>query len=391
LAAKSTIVFVVLLAVGLGVLWLIMRAKHSIAPLTVAVDYFQVLGRFARLSLPWSSESHSMISQFRLASLDLNAIAPCFLSSSPVLKALLVELAPILNALLLLVFVLVVTRCRGSESSRVLWDRSVGLMLLVLQLMHPTLVVQTLHALYDGFAEGGVSSSESSLRVLGVLGGVFFVPYVVGIAVLFWWCLRRALVFARGADAVLESSSSRDGLSEPLLSLQISQEDREVASRVVGEGLRRVQLRFGCLYSRFRLSRGYWLLVLSVRKVAFAAVFVFLPSQPLVQSVVLLAVLVISLSLQLVFMPYEVPRPMSSSRRVTLWHRLKFDPNIMEASSLSCSIAVLLSGQLFMASSESGVAEKVCLSVLVVSLVYMVGVLVLPMVEACRVLVSFVR
>jgi hypothetical protein len=148
--------------------------------------------------------------------------------------------------------------------------------------------------------------------------------------------------------------------------------------------------------------------VVNARKVAFVFVFIMMSSKPAMQSVFVLAVLMASLSLQVAYSPYERLREpsrevrSSSSSLMWLWSSVKSwllrardDPNVIEMSSLSSSIAVLLSGQLYLSSQlVIGEAKKVtivssnasqplvdwaCLSVIALSVLYMVVVLVLPL------------
>ncbi len=89
-------VFGLALVALLGVANVLMRLGSSLAPLTIALDYFQVLGRFGGMDLEWSNSTTSLLSSFEVVELNVQFAAPeCFVRAGFTAKWLGVQAVPV--------------------------------------------------------------------------------------------------------------------------------------------------------------------------------------------------------------------------------------------------------------------------------------------------------
>jgi hypothetical protein len=359
-------VFGLALVALLGVANVLMRLGSSLAPLTIALDYFQVLGRFGGMDLEWSNSTTSLLSSFEVLELNVQFAAPeCFVRAGFTAKWLGVQAVPVMcGALLAAQYgVWLAARGRGlaSDARAAQRERVLGVMLLMLQVLYITLVGKTLEAFDCNELPDGsrVLAVDTTIECGGVeqsrlqsLGAAAAVVYVCGIPALFWWCLRRARSLIKAAmdraarrrlsiaartdadTAMVDSSSSSSseaaaaassattgstargksqrrmptavsGAAQVRAAAQIRKQQLSQIEASQRRELQRVEAVFGCLYRRFTFESQFWLLVLMARKAAFVFAAVMLTTKPQSQSAILLLVLVASIALQLVWRPYS--------------------------------------------------------------------------------------
>jgi len=362
------VVFGLALVALLGVANVLMRLGSSLAPLTIALDYFQVLGRFGGMDLEWSNSTTSLLSSFEVLELNVQFAAPeCFVRAGFTAKWLGVQAVPVVCGALLAAqygaWLAVRGRGLASDARAAQRERVLGVMLLMLQVLYITLVGTTLEAFDCNELPDGsrVLAADTTIECGGVeqsrlqsLGAAAAAVYVCGIPALFWWCLRRARSLIKAAmdraarrrlsiaartdadAAMLDSSSSSSSSSSETAAASSTatgstargKPQRRMPTAVSGAAqvraaaqvrkqqlsqieasqrreLQRVEAVFGCLYRRFTFESQFWLLVLMARKAAFVFAAVMLTTKPQSQSAILLLVLVASIVLQLVWRPYS--------------------------------------------------------------------------------------
>ena len=315
-------IFVLALMALLGAANVLMRLGTSLAPLTIAMDYFQVLGRFGSIDLQWSNSTMSLLNSFEFFELDIQLTAPeCFVKAGFHTKWLGVQSLPLICAGMLLaqyLMWLVVARKISQEVKLRQRERLAGVMLLMLQERDMTLVSKTLEVfdcnpLADGSrvlaADPTIICGTAEHKRLQLLGSVTTVVYLFGIPGLFAWCLlvaRRRIRAARKAALSEEVAIvERHGIKpdEAPDGHAAATELRDVEGRLQ-ETLLRVETTFGCLYRRFTFESQYWLLMLTARKLGITFVGTMLTLRPRTQSALILAILVIAMALQLSQKPY---------------------------------------------------------------------------------------
>lgn len=317
---RNTLLFILLCAAALvGALMMahvLLKLAINLAPLTIAVDYFQVLSNVGRFDVHWPEAPRSMLSMFALMDLNVDAAAPeCFVGVNFTRDWAMVASLPFVCAGLLALYHLA-WRCsqgRSAPTARVRRHREsrVGEMLLLLQVTYLPIAGKALQLFNCTRLANGDNvlvvapyiqcwrrdSEHSRLAVMGLLAVVL---YVAGIPLLFWrvlrWARRQEKKWLAAAPAVLRPyaisalAGSPSGLSAEQLAAWL-------AAR---RGIRIA----GNLRQRFRPGKGLWLLLVMARRLALGCAFVFLYSQPQTQIVMVALVQLVALELQHRYKPY---------------------------------------------------------------------------------------
>lgn len=216
----SVVPFLLLFVVAVFVLGsvavLMLRTGVNLAAITIALEYFQFLGKFGQMDLNWSDSSSSSMSAFSIARLDPQFVAPECLhkSLSFELQWLGMFALPLAFAVVLLTghsfWLMLCSLCKKGDVRRKVTRQRVGALLLVLQIMYLTLVEKAMQALDCSPLPDGSAALDSSPsircwesdkhKVLAAFGVTAMVIYVVGIPLLFWRVLRYARHRARAVD-----------------------------------------------------------------------------------------------------------------------------------------------------------------------------------------------
>lgn len=395
----------------LGGAVLLTRLKLSLAPLTIAVDFFQILGRQAGIDAEWSLPALSALRWSALVDFDLQFAAPeCVVKVSYLQTWGSVIATPLLGMLAIVLgrAVMLVAARRSVERRRHHLSRMLSDVLLLLQLMYMVLVTKVMEAFDCREVATGVwvLEAEASIQcwqpgdhsVLLTVGSFAFVGYVLCIPLLFVLVLSRA---RRGSSDVLDWQSAVVPLSE-----------------------------------RFKGSHSRWILVVMARKALIATVVIMQSSRPGLQLACTGCVLAVGLYMQGLARPYhpqgmvqrseravveEMLRhaqrrrglqrssassmltsgssPKSPGSRGVRGHRSRLqhprastrllDPNFMEETSLVASLLVITFGMTYLAADRAAAddvplqswmlraLDMVTLIVLALSAVYMMGMIAL--------------
>jgi len=411
------LVFVAALAGVLGLSSVLLRIGASLAPLTIAVDYFQVLSKFGSMRLSWSNSTGAILESFQYVELNVQLAAPeCFVRAGYATKWLAFQSVPALCVLMVAVFVVswLATAGRGSggEAVKRMWSRAVGVMLLVLQVVYVTLVSKVLEVFDCRQVTQTLSVLEADTTIecggaqhgkLVAYGALFGALYGAGIPALFWWCLRLARAKIEDAtrgrsDRVVAAAAAaarrRSSVSSATAAAAGDALSSSSSSSSMQAKLSRIETMFGCLYRRFRGGASFWILCLLARRVAFSFCVIMLTSRVRTQTTMLSIVFTASLAAQLVMKPYLKTAQHDGKSRSRLFVSLRDDPNAMEASSLMSSLAVLLSGSLYDAGQREDLAsgpstravllDVMCALLVVMSAVYMMFAIAASMAGVIR-------
>ncbi|MDP2324038.1 MAG: hypothetical protein Q8N51_08415, partial [Gammaproteobacteria bacterium] len=365
------------------VLYYFSRMKLSLAPLTITVDFFQVLGRQASIAIPWGSGTSAALRWSALLDFDLELMAPeCVINVDFTTTWLAVNVMPLAGIVVLAVFHF----GRGRRGNRTGWlDLSearirtfLSSVMLLCQLVYMVLVVKALAALDCVSIPGGRQVLESSSSIvcweskehmpLMIGGAVAVLVYAIGIPLAFMWAMQRA----RDPHRSQSSRAFWVAVTAPLS-------------------------------ARFRPSHTSWILVIMVRKALIAAGVILQSTRPIMQLTLSIFVLAVALALQMRHRPYDTMSKVlveecgharlkgivaRARRRVrsqgqtrapstgdqisptqgtaqaaapSAWKQDTFvgvaarmaDANVMEESSLLASIMVVAAGQMFLAADVS--------------------------------------
>lgn len=294
----------------------VLKLNINLAPLTIAVDYFQVLSNVGRFDVHWPAGPSSMLTMFSLADFNVEVAAPeCFVGVNFTRDWLVVASLPCLCAALLVSYHIMWRCCMGrhatASSVRRHWDTRIGEILLLLQVMYLTIAGKALQLfncteLVDGSvvlnAAPYIRCWERGSEHVGlvVMGSVAALVYVAGIPVLFW----RVLRWARQQEQVWMAVAPQQLRVASMTVLAASSTSLTEEQASAWLGVRRSIRVAGNLRQRFRSEKGHWLLVVMARKLALVCAFVFFSSLPQTQIAVVAIVLLVALELHHRHLPY---------------------------------------------------------------------------------------
>lgn len=356
--------------------FLVQKSGINLAAITIALEFFQVLGRFGRMDLAWSSAPQQTMETASVSDLDPEFIAPeCIATAIDyVFQWMVLFLLPIAVAGGLAVVHLgsvLAARLRKRHSGREVRFQArkrAGALFLVLQVLYLTLITKAVQAI-------DCSSLPDSTQVLDVtpnvvcwtgshwllvgFGVLSILLYGAGIPTLFFFVLRHTRRKAKAIDRhLLELESQvqqaeelrdhildtawqarRDALQRRAQCIEAGTPPNELDVRIalrnpeehpmakeVEEKLKALAKEYdeaidelkmldalaGSLYKRFKIPNSFWILLQMLRKAAIVAAFVFLTNRPMIQSTLVALVLTCALYLQLSVLPY-VPFERQSS------------------------------------------------------------------------------
>lgn len=344
-------------AMGATLAWIASRSRLSITPITIAVDFFQTVGRQATTRVPWPGGARTVLSWSGVLDFELELLAPeCVADVSYTAKWYAVVLVP-LGLLLLLAGVYLARgvalgvsrrlrpgRRRSSSSRRAL----VSNVLLLCQLLYMVLVVKALTALDCQELPDGSSVLEASADIA-------------------CWSSSTHLLLAAGGVAAL----ALYGAGIPLLFVGALRRTRREKDR---RGFWHAAT--APLAARFRDAYPWWILVIMLRKSLVAAVAMLHTSRPTLQQCLNMMVLGVALAVQFRFRPYRL---MARGWRQSLQVRKSLgdpgqqtglppgvqtplreralealtDGNVMEESALTAAFMVTSAGMMFLALEEA--------------------------------------
>lgn len=302
-----------LLVVGIAVVRLMAALKLSLAPLTITVDFFQVLGRQTSIDAHWSSNSATVLNWASLFDFDLQLAAPECVVDVDYAQTWIATMAVPWGGLVALAIGHAIVHGM-KEGQRLLAN-----ILLLCQLAYMALVLKTLQALDCVTLQTGEQVLEVSPdivcwtsdrhRPLIILGGAAVVLYVVGIPAAFL--------------AALESF-------------------RRARRRESLRHTRWWSRATAPLARRFRATHPRWILVIMARKALLATGVVLQTTRPGMQLTLTMSVLAASLFVQAKQRPYG---PLLDFRRRGLGRVA--NANLMEEASLVASLVVVAGGLAF--------------------------------------------
>ncbi|MFN3503804.1 MAG: hypothetical protein ACK4ZJ_16240, partial [Allorhizobium sp.] len=183
----------------------VLKLGVSLAAVTIAVDYFQVLSNFGKFDVHWPRAPREMLKLTAFFDLNVDAAAPeCFVGVNYMRDWLAVAALPYVCALLLALYHLAWRLTKGCRASRTARRRHlenrVGEMLLLLQVMYLALVGKSLEVFNCSELADGTFAMDAAPyircwdspthRYLLTLTLITSSLYVVGIPLLFWCVLR---------------------------------------------------------------------------------------------------------------------------------------------------------------------------------------------------------
>lgn len=405
--------------VAAGVLLVVViRSGMSLAPLTIGMDYFQVLARVASVRARWSGRAVSLLRWSSAFELDVELLAPeCFVKADFFnVWTSMMAMPLVAGAGLVIVHVILSLRgelaerirvgngCRRRQAWREIVEdqtrRLLSEILLLLQVVYVQLSVRALSALdctplADGTAVLDASPNvrcwEGPHKALIPRAIVAIAVYVLGVPLLFALVLRWVRKTARkegGARSAAEKGVAAElggGSGEPLPAQRAARRSwhhgslsSSGATPASSDGptsteLRRVQqlaeyrvdrrpdpnqtvstAAANVLSGRFTPEHRWWILVLMARKVALAVVTVYSSTRPGLQLSGFAVVLMLSLFAHIRSQPYSLDQDRKGSRTRLRMLSVLNNPNVMEDACLGASLAVVAAAQVYYTSWASG-------------------------------------
>lgn len=293
-------------AVSLG--WLLMKLHMSLGPFTIAVDFFQVLGREAGVAADWGIAASLALSWTNAFDFSVNLLVPnCVVDVEYATTWAAIMATPVV-ALLLLLVVQRPWRRQGAL------DSFISHLLLLGQLMYMILVQKAVEAVDCVTLPNGKQVLEASpdmecwsgKHALLAAGGVLAIlVYVVGIPAGFCAALRRLRRATLGKD-----HERWLRITDPL-----RDETRD------------------------------WVLVVMLRKLLLSAGVALNSSRPAFQLLISSAVLALALALQSRYRPYRSLLGDAAVRaRLPPSARVLLNANTMENSAMAASFVVVTGG-----------------------------------------------
>jgi len=315
--------------VGALLVWLLARLRVSMAPFTIAVDFFQILGRQAAVNIAWGGASSATLAWTNAFDFNVELLAPeCVVAVDSAATWTAVMAMPVLGVVAMGAVHLVQRASTANDAK----GRFLSRLLLLCQLVYMVLVQKALEAIDCVTLPSGKQVLEASpemecwagAHVALALGGVLaLLVYVLGIPLLFAAALYAATTRGGGwVDAVAP------------------------------------------IAARFTPQYRWWMLVIMARKFMLAAAMTLNTTRPGFQLAFAALILAAGMALQARTRPYRHllfgagsgPGTRTAEISLAWWERWSTDANLLEAVALAASFAVVFGAMLFL-SGEAAVAE----------------------------------
>lgn len=309
--------------------WLLTRRKLSMVLFTIAVDFFQILGRQAAVNIQWGDGTRAALSWTNAFDFNVELLAPECVANIEYGATWGITMMLPLVLLLVLLCVHVVKVWRGDRQTEAAKHPILSFLpqvLLLCQMLYIVLCEKSFEVLDCITLPDGAMVLEANPRMtcwegehvaLAAGGAAGVLVYVFGIPAFFWRCM----VLARRNTCT----------------------DKAVWQRAVAP-----------ITARFRSNHQQWMLLIMARKFALAATGILNSTRPGFQLAFASAILCGSLSLQASVRPY---RNLSRDYRTNTanekpwhvaWRKIALSANLLEEVALLSSFAVVFGGLLFL-------------------------------------------